>query len=141
LSGSRAVAPAVSIELVSDSAGEGLSASPEHIGGAEVGQDHSPRSAERKPPSGPRAGGETRPTAHLYCAARTLEQILGELYPEHDWVVTVRQGEGPDRQGDATAPVGLDEPGVVGKHPGAVAHRDAATTADGHNDHGLDQAA
>lgn len=29
-------------------------------------------------------------TAHLHSAARTLEQILGELHPEHEWVVTVK---------------------------------------------------
>jgi hypothetical protein len=96
--------------------------------------------ADQGPP-GARASEANRPTAHLHSAARTLEQILRELYPEHDWVVTVREGEGPDRQGDATARVGLDEPGAMGEHPGAVAHRDAATTADGHDDHSLDQAA
>jgi hypothetical protein len=92
-------------------------------------------------PPGAHAGPGSPPTAHLHSAARTLEQILGELYPEHDWVVTVREGEGPNRQGDTTARVGLDEPGALGEHAGAVVHRDAATTADGHDDHGLDQAA
>jgi hypothetical protein len=29
-------------------------------------------------------------TAHLHSAARTLEEILGELYPEHEWVVTLK---------------------------------------------------
>jgi hypothetical protein len=32
-------------------------------------------------------------TAHLHSAARTLEQILAELYPEHDWTVTVKEEE------------------------------------------------
>jgi hypothetical protein len=35
-------------------------------------------------------------TAHLHSAATTFEQILGELHPEYDWIVTMK-GCGRDR--------------------------------------------
>jgi hypothetical protein len=30
-------------------------------------------------------------TAHLHSAARTLEQILREMHPDQDWIVSVKQ--------------------------------------------------
>jgi hypothetical protein len=96
------------------------------------------------PPSsrdGRSSAGRRRLTTHLHSAARTLEQILGELYPEHDWVVTVGEVEGPDRQRDASAPVALDEVGPLGDYPGPLADRHPPATADRHDDDGLDEAA
>jgi hypothetical protein len=87
------------------------------------------------------SGGRRRLTTHLHSAARTLEQILGELYPEHDWVVTVGEVERADRQRDAAASVALDEAGPVADHPGPLADRHPPAAADGDDDHGLDQAA
>jgi hypothetical protein len=98
-------------------------------------------SAKRQASQTARAGGGRRSTAHLYSAARTLEQILGELYPEHDWVVTVGEVERPDRQRDAAAPVALDEAGPVADHPGALVDRHPPAAADRNDDDGLDQAA
>jgi hypothetical protein len=78
---------------------------------------------------------------HLLSAARTLEQILSELYPEHDWVVTIGEVEGTERQRDAATPVALDEAGAVANHSGPLAGGHSAAATDGEDDHGLDEAA
>lgn len=69
------------------------------------------------------------------------EQILGELSPEHDWVVTVGEVERPDRQRDAAAAVAFDEPGPVADHSGPLADRHPPAAPDRDDDHGLDEAA
>ena len=80
-------------------------------------------------------------SAHLHSAARALERILGEIHPEHGWVVTVREGDAFDRTGDAAAAVGLGEPRAVGDHPYPVVDRHPLSPTDGDNEHALDEAA
>jgi hypothetical protein len=131
--GSRAVPSAISIGYVNDSDAENLLGPQEDCGQS---VDHAPtRSAAHPRPrdDGGSGVGRRRLTAHLHSAARTLEQILGELYPEHDWVVTVGEIERPDRHRDAAAPVVLDEASPMADDSGPLADR--------HDDHGLDEAA
>jgi hypothetical protein len=131
----------VSIEDMCDSATGNF---PDPRGDVGKSDDASARQPGVRTASGhgaPSRGGRPRLTAHLYSAARTLGQILGELYPEHDWVVTVGEVERPYRQRDAAAPVALDEPGPVADHSGPLADRHTPAAADRDDDHGLDEAA
>jgi hypothetical protein len=126
---------------VTDSAREGGTATPEDIREADARPHRNSATAGREYPPDGRARTEGRPTTHLYSAARTLEQILGELYPEHDWVVTVGEVERPDRQRNTATPVALEKTGTVGDHAGAIVDGHPPAAADRHDDHGLDQAA
>jgi hypothetical protein len=138
---SRAVPSAVSIEEVSDSAAENLFGQQEDCGQT-VDHTATRSAAHPRPRDDGRAGvGRRRLTAHLHSAARTLEQILGELYPEHDWIVTFGEIERPDRHRDAAAPVVLDEAGPVADDSGPLADRHPPAPADRHDDHRLDEAA
>ena len=131
----------VSIEDVSDSATGDFPAPRGDVGktddasatqpGVRTAAGHGARSRRGRP----------RLTAHLHSAARTLEQILSELYPEHDWVVTVGEVERPDRQGDAAARIPLDEAGPLADDPSPLTDGHPPAAADRHDDDGLDQAA
>ncbi len=77
----------------------------------------------------------------LQSAARVLEQILGELHPEYDWVVRVRKTELTDGQRDSTPSVRGDESRAVLDDPNALGKRDTLAATGGSDDHALDQAA
>ena len=78
---------------------------------------------------------------HLVSAAHTLECILAELHPEHDWVVHVRESELADRGGKPAPTIRLDETGTGSDHSHALGDRNAATPAGRRDDHTLKQAA
>jgi hypothetical protein len=113
----------------------------EGFGESEAEDCLTPLSDERDALRDAQAEGQDAPAGHLYSAARTLEQILGELHPEHDWVVTVGERERPDRQGNAAAAVVVGETSAVGDHADPLRDWHAPAAADSLDDHGLDEAA
>ena len=80
-------------------------------------------------------------SAHLQSAARVLEQILGELHPQYDWVVRVRETELTDGQRDSTASVRGDESRAVLDNPNALGKRDTLAATGRCDDYALDEAA
>jgi hypothetical protein len=80
--------------------------------------------------------------AHLLSAARVVEELLGEVYPEHRWVVHVRELDAADRTGVAAARPGVDQPGPRGDDADTVLERDdPAAAAGAPHDDGFDEAA
>ncbi len=80
-------------------------------------------------------------STHLDSAARALERILGEIYPEHDWVVMRREGQGRNWQRDAAPRIGSGQARAVGDDPRALLDRDALPAADRGDEHALEEAA
>ena len=114
--GSRAVPPGVTIEHMTDAAAADIRASEGDFDEAITQPGIGPASSH----DGRSSGGRRRRTAHLHSAARTLQQILGEPYLEHDLVVTVGGVDRPDRPREAAALVALDEDGAVANHSGPL---------------------
>lgn len=78
--------------------------------------------------------------AHLVNAARTLEQLLNELYPDRQWIVSVRE----DDLLNGNVPVDRDrsDPCAIADHAYAVGDGTDPTSAAGPlNEDALDQAA
>lgn len=69
---------------------------------------------------------------HLHNAARVWEAMLAEFHPEHQWVVSVREGEAQDRRWPIAARGDLEQSSRSASDPAALA---------GSGGHGLDQAA
>lgn len=65
---------------------------------------------------------------HLHSAARALERILANKWPEYTWVVDVGQ---PDPR----------QPGAMPHDPDTVLHRDTLPAAGRGDEHRLDEAA
>ena len=79
---------------------------------------------------------------HMVNAARELELILGELYPEQSWIVEIRKPDAHDRPGSAPVAPRVDEPPAMTHDAHAALDRDDAATAAGARDeHSFDEAA
>jgi hypothetical protein len=78
---------------------------------------------------------------HLTSAAAALEQILRELHPEYDWIVSVEEGHLSDRNGRPSASIDLDKASALRDHARAISHRDLPSPSDGNDDHTFNEAA
>lgn len=112
-------------------------------GSATTSSRHEDARASPKPGSdnGSRQRDPSTVSAHLQSAARVLEQILGELDPQYDWVVRVRETELTDGQRDSTASVRGDESRAVLDNPNALGKRDTLAPTGRCDDYALDEAA
>ncbi len=82
------------------------------------------------------------PAPHMVSAARALEVVFAELYPQQNWVAEIRERDGDDRASVATVTPRVDESCAVTDDAHAALDRhDAAAAAGARDEHNLDQAA
>lgn len=71
---------------------------------------------------------------------RTLESILGAMYPEQTFIVSGGERQSLNREG-VTAIVPRDVKGAGGEDPHSVSGGDPGTVANGSDHHGIQKAA
>ena len=74
-------------------------------------------------------------------AERTLEQLLGEVYPDHTWVVSRRQRDALDGTSGTAAAVVVHDPGASTQDHRSLAGGDGSAASNGPHDDGFQEAA
>ena len=80
-------------------------------------------------------------TDHLRSAAHVLEQILREMHPQYDWVVTIRERERLNGQGPTAPAIGLGDPRAMSDDASAIGDRHTRASSDRSDDDAINEAA
>jgi hypothetical protein len=137
---SRAVAPVVRIEHVTDSATGDFPAPRGDTASPTTLRQRSRGSAPRQAMARGRREGD--PGSRRICTLPPgRSSRFWASYPRARLGRHGREVERPDRQRDAAAAVAFDEPGPVADHSGPLADRHPPAAPDRDDDHGLDEAA